>query len=330
VDGALLLKIARDRLERAEGVAAVAVADGFPLDGDYRYARIRRDGTRVVRAETTRVSPGYLETIGARILRGRAITSEDQPGRERTVVLSEPLAALLFPQSEPLGQQMELVLEDDRIQTYRIVGVTADLVSSQLETAKPQLFVALSQHPTSRVLMIARSANAAAAEAAMASTFEHALADFQLEEGVVRSSLESADHRLESNRTELAMGSVAAGVGSAVALLLAALGVFGVIGFMVATRTREIGIRIALGASRSRVRSTVLFDALKLVVPGVIGGLLLAVPLVQELSWYSLGIVEPLAYFVAAAITLGVTLLAGWPAARRAAAVEPMSAMRAE
>jgi putative ABC transport system permease protein len=178
--------------------------------------------------------------------------------------------------------------------------------------------------------MIARSADAAAAEAAMASTFEHALADFQLEEGVVRSSLETADHRLENNRTELAMGSVVAGVGGAVALLLAALGVFGVIGFMVATRTREIGIRIALGASRSRVLRKVLVDALKLVVPGVIGGLLLAVPLVKELSSYSLGVVEPLAYFVAAAITLGVTLLAGWPAARRAAAVEPMSAMRAE
>ena len=117
---------------------------------------------------------------------------------------------------------------------------------------------------------------------------------------------------------------------SKAALLLAALGVFGVIGFMVATRTREIGIRIALGASRSRVLSKVLIDALKLVVPGVIGGLLLAVPLVKELSWYSLGVVEPLAYFVAAAITLSVTLLASLPAARRAAAVEPMSAMRAE
>jgi putative ABC transport system permease protein len=240
------------------------------------------------------------------------------------------LAARLFPQSEPVGQELEFAVDGDKSHTYRIVGVTADLVTSYLETGKLQMFVALDQHPTSKVLVIARSADAAAAPAAMAATFEHALAEFQFEEGVIRSSLVTADNRVRNNRTELAMGSVAAGVGGAVALLLAALGVFGVIGFMVATRTREIGIRIALGASRSRVRSTVLFDALRLVVPGVIGGLLLAIPLVHELSWYSLGIVEPFVYLVAAAITLGVTLLAGWPAARRAAAVQPMSAMRAE
>ena len=116
------------------------------------------------------------------------------------------------------------------------------------------------------------------------------------------------------------------------ALVLAALGVYGVIAFMVATRTREIGVRVALGASRSRVLRDVLGDALKLVVPGIALGLLLAVAWVRlvDPAWYPLGGVEPLVYTFAAGMAFLVAVLAGIPSARRAAAVQPMVAMRAE
>jgi len=327
-DPAFLLRNARNNLERASGVAAVALADGFPLDSDYRDARIARDGTNeIVRAETTAVSPRFLETIGARILRGREITSEDQIGRERVAVISEPLAAKLFPNAEPLGRRLTFALDGNTAHSYVVVGITADLVASSLGSKQPQLFVALAQHPATQVFVMARSS---LPSAAMAATFENAFTDFGLEPDVIRSNLRTAENRLKNSRTELAMASIASGVAGVVALLLAALGVFGVVGFMVATRTREIGVRIALGASRTQVLRGVLWDALKLAVPGVVGGLLVAIPLVDELSMYSLGLVEPVAYVVAAAITLGIALLAGLPAARRAAAVEPMTAMRAE
>jgi len=105
-----------------------------------------------------------------------------------------------------------------------------------------------------------------------------------------------------------------------------------VVGFMVATRTREIGVRMALGASRPRVLGTVLVDAMKLVVPGVAVGLVLSVLYVRysDPSWYPLGGVEPLAYSVAALIAVTVAAAAGLPSARRAARVEPVIAMRAE
>jgi ABC-type antimicrobial peptide transport system permease subunit len=117
-----------------------------------------------------------------------------------------------------------------------------------------------------------------------------------------------------------------------VALVLAALGVYGVIAFMVATRTREIGVRVALGASRARVLREVLNDALKLVVPGIGVGLVLAVLWVRvaDPSWYSHGAVEPLVYSFAAAVAFTVAVLAGIPSARRAAAVQPIIAIRSE
>jgi ABC-type antimicrobial peptide transport system permease subunit len=126
------------------------------------------------------------------------------------------------------------------------------------------------------------------------------------------------------------MWSIWSAVGGGAALLLAALGIFGVVGFMVTTRTREIGIRIALGATRTHVLRAVLLDAVKLAVWGVAGGLGLAWLWVREMSWYSFGLVEPLLYTAAAALALGVVVLAGLPAARRAATVEPIVAMRAE
>ena len=164
----------------------------------------------------------------------------------------------------------------------------------------------------------------------MRAAFVEAMAGLNVHADVVRSSLLTGERMVERGRGELQFGSVLAAVGSTVALVLAALGIFGVVGFMVATRTREIGIRIALGATRARVLRGVLLDALRLVSWGVAGGLVLAYVFVREFAWSSLGVVEPLLYVVAVGITLGVAALSATPAARRAAAVEPIVAMRAE
>ena len=137
---------------------------------------------------------------------------------------------------------------------------------------------------------------------------------------------------VEGNYQDLLTHSAVGGVLASVALILAALGVYGVIAFMVATRTREIGVRVALGASRARVLRDVLGDALKLVVPGIGVGLVLAVLWVRvaDPSWYPLGGVEPLVYSLAAATAFVVAVLAGIPSARRAAAVQPIVAIRSD
>jgi len=243
-------------------------------------------------------------------------------------VVSRPLAMQLFSNREPLGERITFAVQGTPQQVFTIVGVTADVVTSQMGTPRPQMFVSLAQHPRSDVIVIARGASD---DAAMTSAFQNAVTAFDPD--FVLTSLVTGDGLVRRSRLDLLLASSLSGVAAGVALMLAALGVYGVVGFMVATRTREIGLRVALGASRRRVLGEVLADALKLVVPGVACGLVLALlwmRVFSDPSWYPLGGVEPLVYALAAATAFFVALLAGIPSALRAAAVQPIDAMRAE
>jgi ABC-type antimicrobial peptide transport system permease subunit len=145
---------------------------------------------------------------------------------------------------------------------------------------------------------------------------------------------------VEKSVHDLIWESAAMAVAGGVVLFLAALGIVGVVGFMVAARTREFAVRMALGATRLRVFGLMLSDVVKLVIPGIAGGLGLAAVLIRMLENVMgtpltvgptpLGIMEPLIYAAASAAAVCVALLAGLPAARRATAVQPMAAMRSE
>jgi hypothetical protein len=128
-------------------------------------------------------------------------------------------------------------------------------------------------------------------------------------------------------------GSAIAGGAGSVILMPAALGIYGVVGLMVAARSREIAVRAALGASRRRLLGMIVFDVVKLVTPGVVLGMVLTAVL-NRLNSHNMGIalsnLEPLAYIVGAAIAVLVAVLASLPPARRAASVQPMVAMRSE
>ena len=315
-------------LAQAPGVSSVTFADGLPLDFASRLVRVtREDDATPVPARMTRVAPGYSGTLGIRLLRGRDIGPADAAAAERVVVLSEPLAARLFPGRDALGARVTLAVGDRAPEAFTIVGVTADLVGSQMGNPRLQLFVPLAQSPAPGVLVIARSA---ATDSAMRKAFEDALASVDADYRLT--GLTTGRQLRQESREDLLVQSVMSAGAAAVALFLAALGVYGVVGFTIATRTREIGVRVALGASRLRIVREVLADALTLVVPGIAGGLALGLIWVRRMdpSWYPLGGVEPLIYLAAAALAGGVAALSGLPSARRAAAVQPLEAMRAE
>jgi predicted permease len=347
-DTEAFLRSVRADLERAGGVVSAAAANGMPLDNQGRDVRVSAEGaSAAVRAHTTRVTPEYLKTMGVALLRGRGLTAGDRAGSEPVALISQALALRLFSAGDPVGRRITFALEgsgapvDPRwptrsapstAQTFTVVGVTADFADAYLGAAGPQVLVSLAQYPVPQVYVIARGnpSPSQSRDQSMRTAFEHAISGFYRDPDLVSSAMIPAERLVRRSRTELVYWSFMSSLGAGAALLLSALGVFGVIGFMVATRTREIGIRIALGASQSRVLRGVLGDAVKLVTGGIAAGLAIAWVWVQEISWTPYGAIETLAFAAAALIALAVTLAAALPAARRAAAVEPLAAMRAE
>ena len=333
----------RSAFEEASGVVSVTIGDGMPIDFTERSVRVSQsNGTEFVSAHVTRVAEGYLDTLGVRLLRGRSITAEDRGAAARVAVISEPLASRLFPDGDAIGERLTFTLEEGREEEFTIVGVTADFATSQLTTERPQMLLPLPEKPTSAVYLIARGA--AADENRLTSVFENVGRDFDLEFlpsrlGVFR-GIVTGTQLVTKSLNDLVAESIAVAVAGGVVLVLASLGVLGVIAFMVATRTREIAVRMALGATRPRVLGLMLSDVVKLVAPGVAVGLLVGAVLIRTMSNVMgtpltigptpLGAVEPLIFVAAASVTVFVALLASLPAARRAASVQPMIAMRSE
>ena len=331
----------RDNLRQASGVRSVAVAEGMPVDFDYRVFRVARaNAGEFVSAQVTRVGENFLETVGAPLLRGRTITAEDGIMAAPVAVISEPLARHLFPATEAIGQRVTVALEASREQEFTIVGVSADFATSQLTTERPQILLPLPEALTPTVILIARGAPGD--EPKLQAALETALRELGVEAlpGVAFPGIVTGQDLVDKSMGDLISESTAVGVVGGVVLLLAALGIVGVVGFMVATRTRELAVRMALGASRLRVFGLMLSDVVKLVIPGVAGGLLLAAVLIRTmdnvmgtpltLGPTPLGVMEPVIYAGASAVAVSVALLAGLPAARRATSVQPMVAMRSE
>jgi predicted permease len=331
----------RDGLQQASGVRSVAVAEGMPVDFDYREFRVGASGGETfATAHVTRVGENFLETVGVPLRRGRTITAEDRITAANVAVISQPLADVLFPGKEAIGQRMTATLEDNEEREFTVIGVTADFASSQLTTTRLQILLPMSEAPTSTVFLIARGAPGD--EPRLKAALETALRELGVEPlpGVAFSGIVIGQDLLDKSIGDLISEGMAVGFAGGLVLVLAALGIIGVVGFMVATRTREIAVRMALGSTRLKVFGLILSDIVKLVIPGVAVGIVVAAGLIRTMEDVMgtpltlgpdpLGVMEPLIYAGASVLATGAALLAGVPAARRATAVQPMVAMRAE
>jgi putative ABC transport system permease protein len=340
------IRTVRGNLEKASGVAAVTVADGLPLgfSGSSTKVSLPVDANvapTFVSVHMTRVGDGYLNTMGIPLLRGRGFTVDDGAGAEMVTVISKLLADRLFPNAdaaEALGKRLTFGEPNNEQQTITIVGVTGDFPTSQMSTAREQLLLPLAQHPSPTVFLIARSVPGeqpmklnAALENAIRDLGPDFSQNVRTPDGVPYAKVVTGVWLRQNSIRDFLVQSAVAGTAGSVILMLAALGIYGVVGLTVAARTREIAVRVALGASRRRVLGMILFDVVKLVSPGVAVGLFLTAAL-NRLNAENMGIpvssAEPLAYLVGAAIAILVAVLASLIPARRAASVQPMVAMR--
>ncbi len=340
-DAAFAIRRVRDNLQQTAGVRSVALAAGMPIDFDYREFRVAgRNDPNFVTAHVTRVGENFLETVGATLLRGRTITAEDRVMATPVAVISEPLAAQLFPGKEPIGEHVTVTMDDAREEEFTVVGVSADFATSQLTTVRPQILLPMPEALPSSVFLIARGAPGD--EPKLKAGLEAALRELGVEPvaNEVFSGIVTGQDLVDKSLGDLVWESAAVGVAGGLVLILAALGIVGVVGFMVATRTRELALRMALGATRRRVFGMMLSDVVKLVIPGILGGIAIAAVLIRTMENVMgtpltvgptpLGAMEPVIYSGAAAIAIAVAILAGLPAARRATTVQPMVAIKSE
>jgi len=322
------------RVAALPGVDAVAGARIVPLQGSgFGLGRIRVPGYAgpagddTVHADWNVVTPEYFDVVRMPVLAGRGFTAADLAGGRAVAVVNAHFASAVWPGREAVGQRFLHRDRDDRETPIEVVGVVADArYRYYTDAPQPFVFVPLAQHPVGDVTLFVRhAAGAVPADALRAGVA-------QVEPSVpvlfVQSFAEAVALGLTPQRlTAWLAGAVGlAGVG------LAALGLYGLMAFLVTQRTREIAIRMALGASAAQVQRQCLAGAARLALAGAVIGLALAAGIGSLLRALLVGVDVVDAPSWTAAVALGMVVLAAaaWTPARRAATTDPARALRAE
>jgi predicted permease len=270
-----------------------------------------------------RVAPDYFETVGIGILRGRAIKVQDGPADVPAVVVTETFARRYWPDADPLGRRIKIGGT-----TRTVIGVARDTRYRELTREVPPLaYVPIRQsYAAAFMLHVRAGADTRTLEAALRRTFERI--DPSLPFTDVRTMAKQADASLMLQN----IGAGALSAFGALALVIAAIGLYGVLSYMVSQRTREIGVRVAIGASRRDVIALVVGGAARLTAVGLACGLLLAIGAGQLLRSQLFGVspLDPATFAGVIALLAAVALLAAWLPARRAARVDPIVALQVE
>jgi putative ABC transport system permease protein len=275
-------------------------------------------------ADRRNVTPGYFRTMGIPLLRGREFEAQEREGTPAVAIVNEIFARRFFPGEEALGKR--LLLFDA---SWEIVGVVGDVHHMSLaESPEPEIYVPLFQRP-SDLLALAIDSALTPPERLIPAVKEALRAADPAQPGYSFASMRS---RVEDSVEPQRANGILLGTFAFVALLLAAVGLYGVTAHGVAQRTHEFGVRMALGAGRSDVIRLVLRQAFRLVGMGVALGAAAAFILTRAISGLLFGVQasDPWNFAGVALLLGGVALLAGWLPARRAARVDPVTALRCE
>jgi predicted permease len=322
------------RLEALPGVQSVSVATHVAFDFGIVFAEVAtgdeipgsKDG--LLSVAYSAVGSSFFETAGASLSRGRGFDERDDERSRRVGVVNETMGRQLWPGKDPVGQRFRLGAQGDWIE---VVGVARDGKYMMLvEPRRPYFYIPIEQSYRSPVTLLVRSAGD---PAPLAGPLQRLLNEMDPDLPVF--NVRTMAHHMRDSVfgfMPFRLAVLMAGVQGAIGLLLAVMGLYAVVAYTVTRRTREIGLRMALGANRADVLRLVVRDGMRLTLIGVVLGLLLAVGIGLVLSQVLYGL-SPVDVPVLAGVTallLGVSALACYVPARRATRVDPMIALRCE
>ncbi len=315
------------------GVETAGLVNRAPLGGaGWLNSGFMADGGSEIAgsADYRVVDEHYLATLGIPVLRGRGPSAADRPGALPVVVVNRAFAERYWP-DDPLGHTVRLPGMDAHPDVWMtIVGVVGDVRDAGLDApVRPAMFIPYRQRPERLVGGLTIAVRAAGDPAPLAGPLRAALRAVEPSAPVELGTLEGL---VASSVAERRFATVLLTAFAALALLLAALGVYATLSYAVARRSRELGVRMALGAQRGAVRRMVLRDAMRAVLPGVAAGLFGAWALSRVLRGllYGVSATDPATFAGVSALLVGVALLASYLPARRATRADPLVAMRAE
>ena len=321
-------------LDAVPGVQRAALADSLPFDNNGGTASFFIQGRPAgpndagPHGNMRIVSPAYFTTLGIPLLMGRDFTAQDRIGNDRAVIIDTTLAHQYWPGKNPIGERIG---NDDRVKGpwYTIVGVVGHARASSLEsdTSEGYVYLPIAQVPIPEASLVVRSTRSPSdLRSDIAAAVRSVDASLPIYD--VKTMQQLVDESLIGRQFVVLLLTTFAGL----ALLLAALGLYGVISYSVRLRTRELGVRMALGAQRAEVLQLVLLQGMRLAVIGMVCGALASLALGRIFAslLFRVGMLDALPWLSAIGLLLAVVLLATYLPARRAASIEPMQALRTE
>jgi putative ABC transport system permease protein len=322
------------RIQTEPGMQNSAIAVPLPLaDGPVNLG-FEIEGNPVVRPGTSRtadyvaVSPGYFRVMQIPLLRGRLFSEQDAMPAPRVTLISEALARLYFPNQDPIGKRMTFGFPPKGKTSREIVGIVGDVRDVSLhQEPGPMMYVPYAQAPFWGAVVVARTT---LSTSSAANTIRQDVRS--IDKDLPVTDIESMIDALSASVAQPRFGMFLLSLFGALALILAAAGIFGVISYSVSSRTREVGIRVALGAARGKILQLILSESAKLVLLGLalgIGGAIALGRFLRSLL-FEVRPTDPLTFAAVAILLALVTLAAAYVPARRAMRVDPMVALRHE
>jgi len=334
-----------DRLRALPGVELASASCCIPLEGGYDLpfailGRPLKDGPFHGGAGWVTASPGYFEVFKIAVKRGRAFTDRDGAGAPPVVVINEAMAKENWSDADPVGERLtigrgimgEFAGEPDRT----IIGVVADMRDTGLNNdPRPAMYIPQAQVPDAvnalnvRILPMAWLVRSRVAPGALSGAIQEQLRQAT---GLPVAEVRSMDDVVSRSTSRERFNMLVMTIFGASALLLAAIGIYGLMSYAVEQRSREIGIRLALGAGLGDMRRMIVVQGMRLALVGVVVGLAAALGLSRLIASFLFGVQawDPLVFIAVPIVLSLVALVAVWRPAARASRVDPMSALRSE